>query len=359
MDEYQFDTLTKALATGKSRRAILKGLLGGFGSLAVFHRAEAARNQPPGTPCTRATECASFHCVDGVCCDSSCTGQCEACSAAGICTTVSGAPRGNRPACPGNGACAATCDGQNPNGCTFPGSDVVCGEPACVDGRQTTSACGGNGTCHPTTTSCGLFVCNPEGTVCRTTCSTNEDCVGQAHCADGVCQGDKGLGEPCRTADDCQHGHCVDDVCCISTCGECEACNVPGNEGFCGPAPDGVACKDGTCCGEVCLPTNADPINCGGCGVRCRVNETCRDGTCVCGEEGLDCTPGFTCCPEGDSDRCTCTTTAFTDPTTCERPGLDQCPTGTTPCVGTTGFSCMVCCPAGTTCDTETGSCFQ
>lgn len=150
----------------------------------------------------------------------------------------------------------------------------------------------------------------------------------------------------CPAGWDCCNGVCTDPASFQDDPANCDAC--------------GITCAEGqACCGGVCLDTNADPINCGGCGVRCRVNETCNVGTCVCGDEGLVCQGGFTCCPGGDEDRCVCTTTAFTDPTTCEPPGLDQCPAGSTPCIGSTGFTCMACCPAGTTCDPETGTCLQ
>lgn len=46
--------------------------------------------------------CQSLHCVDGFCCDSVCDAQCEACGepgAEGTCRPVSGAVRGERPAC--------------------------------------------------------------------------------------------------------------------------------------------------------------------------------------------------------------------------------------------------------------------
>jgi hypothetical protein len=41
--------------------------------------------EPLGAPCTRVAVCASGHCIDDVCCASSCTGTCERCDASGIC----------------------------------------------------------------------------------------------------------------------------------------------------------------------------------------------------------------------------------------------------------------------------------
>src|SRR5262249_32955158 len=56
-----------------------------------------------GGSCSVAGECISNFCVDGVCCDRACDAQCEACGSNGVCGTISGAPRGSRPACTGAG----------------------------------------------------------------------------------------------------------------------------------------------------------------------------------------------------------------------------------------------------------------
>ena len=63
-------------------------------------------NEAAGADCATAGchECAANEaCVDGYCCNSSCTGQCQACDLSGsqgTCTTVpSGQPHGSRPAC--------------------------------------------------------------------------------------------------------------------------------------------------------------------------------------------------------------------------------------------------------------------
>lgn len=72
-----------------------------------------------GTACGDQGECKSGFCVDGVCCNSTCDGQCNACDvagSAGTCSPVIGAaPHGSRPQCAGNlacgesGACYDTC----------------------------------------------------------------------------------------------------------------------------------------------------------------------------------------------------------------------------------------------------------
>lgn len=72
-----------------------------------------------GTACGDQTECKSGFCADGVCCNSTCDGQCNACDvagSAGTCSPVVGAaPHGSRTQCAGNlacgpgGACYDTC----------------------------------------------------------------------------------------------------------------------------------------------------------------------------------------------------------------------------------------------------------
>jgi hypothetical protein len=70
----RFDNLTRTLARGTSRRTLLRGLAAALaGSLTGVHLADAsaqrAARQSNGAPCTRAGDCASLFCVDGVCCD--------------------------------------------------------------------------------------------------------------------------------------------------------------------------------------------------------------------------------------------------------------------------------------------------
>ena len=137
-----------------------------------------------GAACKAPTECETGTCVDGVCCDKSCAGTCEACDLPGkegVCSAVTGDPHGNRPACGGQGDCASICDGTNPATCTYPGSAVVCGSN-CVNGALSVSTCDGTGQCAagPAAT-CLPYVCE-TASACRTDCTTNQDCQGGAVC---------------------------------------------------------------------------------------------------------------------------------------------------------------------------------
>jgi alpha-tubulin suppressor-like RCC1 family protein len=57
-----------------------------------------------------------------------------------------------------------------------------------------------------------------------------------------------GPGAACTAPNQCANGNCFDGVCCASaSCGSCQACNVPGNEGTCTPVPAGSADPRGIC----------------------------------------------------------------------------------------------------------------
>ncbi|WP_395845095.1 choice-of-anchor A family protein [Cystobacter fuscus] len=92
---------------------------------------------PGGSTCSDAQDCLSGFCVDGVCCNTSCTEQCMACNvpgSVGTCSPVTGAPVGDRPACAdGDSVCGGTCDGTGAS-CSHPISNTVVRQP-------TTGAC--------------------------------------------------------------------------------------------------------------------------------------------------------------------------------------------------------------------------
>src|SRR5688572_15669919 len=90
MDGQRFDELTKRLATGASRRSVLKALLGGAGAVAIGSVAKSqAAAQPECIPETTFTVCGPGYTLpataqgnqDGVgCCNGNgncCSGACE------------------------------------------------------------------------------------------------------------------------------------------------------------------------------------------------------------------------------------------------------------------------------------------
>jgi hypothetical protein len=142
-----------------------------------------------GKPCKSKSECLSGSCVDGVCCDSDCTGQCEACDLTGkvgTCSPATGAPHGKRPACVGVGDCIGACDGTDVANCKFPGAAKAC-NLSCSNGQQSGGSCDGTGKCQlAAAKACDPYVC--DGTSkCKVSCASDGDCVASAKCSSGKC----------------------------------------------------------------------------------------------------------------------------------------------------------------------------
>ena len=150
--------------------------------------------------CGSDAECDSGHCADGVCCDRACTGQCEACDAAGeagTCTVVTGAPHASHTPCAGSGACVGTCDGTTADACAFPGAATACGTACGGDGvSEIGLACDGAGGCEEGSdvVGCGEYAC--AGSACEDSCGSDADCapaMGLA-CVGSVCEVPSGSG---------------------------------------------------------------------------------------------------------------------------------------------------------------------
>jgi hypothetical protein len=152
-----------------------------------------------GTDCTTSATCPSAggakNCVDGVCCNSACSGQCQACNTAGkvgTCVTISGEPVSSpmttmRPACPMsdpmNPCSQKICDGTSATACTsFVGASTTCILGACVDMIGTpTSVCDGDGGCPKMQpSSCAPYAC--VGGSCTASCTNTADCSPGYYC---------------------------------------------------------------------------------------------------------------------------------------------------------------------------------
>jgi hypothetical protein len=254
-----------------------------------------------GTKCSIDAECTSGHCVDGVCCDHDCTGQCEACNQTdhvGTCTPI---PAGQGPAegragCAGDPTkCGGICDGTTTRSCSYPGPGRLCRGAKCENGIATLVAfCDGSGSCPAESQQ----TC-PQGYVCDngrcgggpSECISEDDCNNNQFCSGGICRQKSGPGAPCNASVECGSDVCVDGVCCTKAClGQCEACNIRGSEGTCIPvagAPPGSrqACaSDGTICGGVCDGVVGDRCTYKGAAT------SCRPGACA---NGLADLPAF------------------------------------------------------------------
>jgi hypothetical protein len=155
-----------------------------------------------GMACTVGDECASGHCVDGFCCDTACTGQCEWCgdsASPGVCkANPAGAPRGSRAACNGEPACAGQCDGTKRDSCVAVPAKTECAPAMCSgDKRIPASACDGAGICTPgALEDCGSYTCDVNAAECKRDCSRDPDCRAGFTCIDGRCDAsDSGTGE--------------------------------------------------------------------------------------------------------------------------------------------------------------------
>ncbi|MGZ3452092.1 MAG: hypothetical protein ACXVEF_20960, partial [Polyangiales bacterium] len=194
-----------------------------------------------GKACTMGDECASKNCVDGVCCNNACDGQCQACNtpgSMGTCSAVKGDPVGGRAACNGAGTpCAGSCDGVGA-ACAYPSIGTDCGT-ACTDGKFVDKKCDNKGACvSKDPVSCNNYACETTG--CKNSCVDKSDCA---------------------TADfDCKDGKCVPQA--TARC-----------------ADDGIHILEG----------DKVPVDCS--------PRRCKGGKCVetCIDRALDCVPGSLC----------------------------------------------------------------
>jgi hypothetical protein len=144
-----------------------------------------------GAACTAAVQCVSNQCVDGFCCNTSCTQACSACNVSGkpgICSPI---PSGQDPQneCPAEAftTCgrAGGCNGAG--SCRLVASGVMC-QPQSCSGSTSTSArtCNGLGVCQaPVVKACAPYLCS--GTACAASCTATSQCQAGDYCEAGAC----------------------------------------------------------------------------------------------------------------------------------------------------------------------------
>jgi hypothetical protein len=124
------------------------------------------------------------------------------------------------------------------------------------------------------------------------------------------------LGVSCNADPECSTGLCVNGVCCEQTCGACQRCDAPGQEGLCSPVLLG---QDPDSCPSFCDETGACLAEGLSEGKPCKAAQQCTSGFCVdgfcctqdscgvcerCGEQGL-------CQPISGDDPDSCSTTCL------------------------------------------------
>ena len=245
-------------------------------------------------------ECTTGSCVDGVCCNSACSGACDVCSAA---------------------------------------------LGASADGTCSTAPAGyaGAPTCSP-------YACSGTSTSCPSSCAATTDCASGAFCSAGTCQGAETAGQACGSNGACASGFCVDGVCCDGACtGECEACDVEGSAGTCTPV---VGSPHGTRPACPVAPANA-PCQAAQCDGNTRASCTGFAGssvTCV----QASCTAGVATLPSSCDGlgNCPAPATKQCEPYVCSGTScLDQCATDADCASGERCDAATGMCVAGVTCD--------
>jgi hypothetical protein len=151
--------------------------------------------------CAQSTDCASGHCVDGVCCDTACDGPCESCVLAiapGRCTPE---PYGYdlHHDCQ-SASCATTCNGSG--ACAPVTTGAQCAPVHCVDATHTQGAafCSGVGASCATSLGavddCAPYVCFDATGSCLSACVNSSECAQGKVCdlPQGVCVVDPASG---------------------------------------------------------------------------------------------------------------------------------------------------------------------
>jgi len=231
-------TVTATVANGTA----MIGYLGELSNTATASSPDIPYGTPPATAttdvwgnqgdaCGAPADCATGNCVDGFCCNTACTGTCQACSAAktgaanGTCAdvTTNTDPDNDCALCQvcNAGACVNAANGTDPaNDCAI--------QPVCAQDGQ----CNGSGACR-------LWVagtlCASDGNVC-----TDDECDGAGTCAH------PNNSDPCDDGNACT----VVDLCSAGTCaGTAATCASPPN-----PVDCPVGCN-GSCGGpDLCAP---------------------------------------------------------------------------------------------------------
>lgn len=253
-----------------------------------------------GDACMTSHECTNGFCVDSVCCQSACSGACQACSAAltggtsGRCLAVMAGqdPHDN---CSSAGTICGqdgACDGNG--GCRFGVRGATCGDPACAASTSiltNVATCDGAGTCAPGTAGpCPSSLKCASATTCKTTCAGDVDCLDGNYCTGGACVPKKTSGQSCSAGNQCGSTFCVDQTCCDQACnGVCQTCG----SGTCstvkgGDDPDhcpGTCDTDGTC--------------------RAKQGQTCQTVSVMAGcVSTAHCAPDGYCCDQPCGNSC-------------------------------------------------------
>ncbi len=251
---------------------------------------ESCGKKPLGSSCEGDAECLSDKCADKVCCNTACSGACEACNLPGTLGQCMAVARGaadphNECKNDGQNSCQKTglCDGAR--GCALYEAKTICKAASCSGNNFIAAGqCDGQGRCiDGSSSACSPSACTSNSCVSR--CETNADCVGGNLCINNSC-GKKDNGATCGGDGECKTNFCRDGVCCENACtGACRTCNPGGNAGKCTMVAVGVSDPRNECTRENASTCSTDGTcdGAGGCrrypsGTQC-VAPTCNSST--------------------------------------------------------------------------------
>ncbi|MDC3985232.1 hypothetical protein [Polyangium jinanense] len=289
---------------------------------------------PNGAACSSDVWCQSGACVDGVCCNTACTGLCEACTAAkkgvgadGVCGPIaSGTDPENECALEAAGSCGQNGQCNGAGACQLHPQGTSCGASLCQGTVVKGQICDGMGQCvtDPAGKDCAPYVCSAGS--CKNPCTNDNECLSGNICLAGACKPPGMPGVPCAAGADCSSGFCVDGVCCDTACeGSCEACTAAkkgqGADGQCAPIKTGTdpddecaaqppsSCGlDGQCNGAGACSLYAAGTQCaaGSCMGTTQANPSQCDGsgTCAPGTQ-MSCVEGYACVGNKCATSCT------------------------------------------------------
>ncbi|MBN2573685.1 MAG: hypothetical protein JXP73_03905 [Deltaproteobacteria bacterium] len=254
--------------------------------------------RPNGDACTpsAAAECLSGVCADGVCCNVTCDGQCEACNTTASKGTCVPTTTQRTPCTSDGSSCGGTCDGTaaHREACYYPPSSSVCGAASCNGTTKILTHaryCSGDGRCNAATTDPCPMGCATDGSAqCATSCP-----AGTYFCSNACVEStDLHCGADCLLCAGTSNPKCYNGTCvqCIdnSTCSTpnpvcntsthtCVQCTTDGNCASstprcvgntcvqCTPATQSVDCPalgygtGSTCSGDQCHCRGPSPGN--------------------------------------------------------------------------------------------------
>jgi hypothetical protein len=263
-----------------------------------------------GQVCAAPSECQSNQCVDGVCCESACTGPCRSCAlptSPGHCMHIAGGSPDPRNMCTDQTASSCgtngRCDGTG--ACQKYAVGTQCRNEACSGNVYTPpSLCNSSGQCvAPDSQPCSPYVCN--GTKCFDICTQNAHCLTPNVCQNNSC-GLKPNGAACETGVECRSTICAQGFCCDNTCtGACRSCALGATRGTCTLVATNTVDPAG-----VCVDTGM---------MGCGTNGRCQAGACQLYASGTACR----------DSTCPASSAMFTGTSTCNGSGMCLTPAAT------------------------------